>query len=189
VINLYNSGLSTWKIADEIGSYQMKIVRILNRNNIQMRENDFVNNGKCRENNPAWKGYKSISGALFANIKRAADSRQLIFEIDMEFLDNLFKKQNGKCALSGIEITLPRSDEHRTTGECTASLDRIDSNIGYTKENVQWVHKRINIMKQNLQEDEFLYLCKLITENNVHKIKEVAINSLTQSKRRLKIGS
>lgn len=189
VIDLYNSGLSTWKIADQIGSYQMKIIRILNRNNIQMRENDFVNNGKCREDNPAWKGYKNISGALFSNIKRAADSRQLTFEIDMEFLDNLFKIQNGKCALSGIEITLPRSDEHRITGESTASLDRIDSNIGYTKENVQWVHKRINIMKQNLQEDEFLYLCKLITENNIDRIKEVHINSLTQNKRRLKIGS
>lgn len=63
-------------------------------------------------------------------------------------------------------------------------MDRIDSNVGYTKENVQWVHKRINIMKQNLQEDEFLYLCKLIVENNIDKIKEVSINSLIQNKRR-----
>lgn len=184
VINLYNSGLSTWKIADKIGSYQMKIRRILNRNNVQMRENDFINNGKCREQNPAWKGYGDISGGLFANIKRSADLRKLAFEIDMEFLDELFKIQNGKCVLSGIEITLPKSDEHRTTGESTASLDRIDSNVGYTKENVQWVHKRINIMKQNLQEDEFLYLCKLIVENNIDKIKEVSINSLIQNKRR-----
>jgi hypothetical protein len=39
-------------------------------------------------------------------------------------------------------------------------------------------------MKQNLQEDEFLYLCKLIVENNIDKIKEVSINSLIQNKRR-----
>ena len=189
VISLYNSGLSTWKIADKIGSYQMKIRRILNRSNIKLRENDFVNNGKCREDNPAWKGYGSISGGLFANIKRGADTRGLLFEVDMEFLDDLFKQQDGKCALSGMDIILPKSDEHRVTGNSTASLDRIDSNRGYTKENVQWVHKWVNKMKQNLQKDEFLYLCKLIADNNKDKIEPVDIKTLAQNKRRNKIAT
>ena len=47
----------------------------------------------------------------------------------------------------------------------TASLDRIDSNKGYTIDNVQWVHKDINKMKMDLEEDVFIDNCKLIIEN------------------------
>jgi hypothetical protein len=189
VIDLYTSGLSTWKIANQLGSYQVKIVRILHRNNIKLRNNDFVNNGKYREDNPAWKGYKLISGGYFASIKRSADSRNLEFDINIEYLNELFELQNGKCAISGLDIILPRSDESRSTGEYTASLDRKNSNLGYIKNNLQWVHKWVNKMKQNLQEDEFLYLCSLITDNNKDKIKEVDINTLMQYKRRNKIGT
>lgn len=186
VINLYNSGLSTWKIAKQIGSYQMKIRRILSRSNIKLRENDFVNKGKYRENNPAWKGHGSIGGGFFAQIKNSANHRGIEFNISINLINELYKVQNGKCALSGLNITLPKSDEHQSTGNYTASLDRIDSLKGYTKDNIQWVHKWVNKMKQNLQEDEFLYLCNCIVDNNKDKIKNVDINTLTQSKRRNK---
>ena len=186
VVELYNSGLSTWKIADKIGSYQMKIRRILSRNNIQMRENDFINNGKCRANNPAWKGCGDISGALFRQIKNSADHRRIEFNITIDFINELYKTQNVKCALSGLEITLSKSDEHQKTGNYTASLDRINPDIGYVESNIQWIHKWVNRMKSNLQEDEFIYLCKKIVDNNKQEIKEVEITTLTQNKRRRK---
>lgn len=47
----------------------------------------------------------------------------------------------------------------------TASLDRIDSSKGYLENNVQWVHKDINWMKQDYSHEEFLQYCKLIYEN------------------------
>ena len=47
----------------------------------------------------------------------------------------------------------------------TASLDRIDSKKGYTIDNVQWVYKKINMMKQNYDQKEFVNLCCLIAEN------------------------
>lgn len=47
----------------------------------------------------------------------------------------------------------------------TASLDRIDSSKGYVEGNVQWVHKDVNYIKQDLEESYFKKLCKLITEN------------------------
>lgn len=189
VINLYNSGLSTWKIADKLGSYQMKIRRILHRNNITLRDNDFVNNGKMRENNPAWKGYDLISGAFFQTIKNSANRRGIIFDIDIESINDLYKSQNGKCALSRLDIFLPTSDEHYSTGNYTASLDRIDSLKGYTIDNVQWVHKWINRMKQNLQENEFLYLCNCVVQNHPDKIINIDIKTLTQNKRRIRNGS
>jgi len=50
----------------------------------------------------------------------------------------------------------------------TASLDRIDSSIGYTEENVQWIHKDINSLKSNFQESEFFKLVDIIYEHR-HK--------------------
>ena len=47
----------------------------------------------------------------------------------------------------------------------TASLDRINSNIGYVVNNIQWVYKDINYMKFKLSNDKFIYYCKLIANN------------------------
>ena len=189
VVEMYISGLSTWKIADKLKCSQMKIRRILYRNNVSARENTFINNGKFGKNNPRWRGFGDISGRYFTDMKTSAKKRGLEFSISIEFINNLYHIQNGKCAISGLDIYLPLSDEHHTTGDYTASVDRIDSNKGYTEDNIQFVHKWINKMKQNLQEDEFLYLCKLVVDNSKNEIKKVDINTLTQNKRRYKIGS
>lgn len=47
----------------------------------------------------------------------------------------------------------------------TASLDRIDSSSGYGLENIQWLHKDINIMKNVHSQDYFLSLCKKVAAN------------------------
>jgi hypothetical protein len=44
----------------------------------------------------------------------------------------------------------------------TASLDRINSSLGYVEGNCQWVHKVINTMKMALSQDEFIYYCSLV---------------------------
>lgn len=186
VIDLYQSGLSTWKIAKIIDTNQKRILLILRRNNIEMRENNFINTGRYREKNPRWSGYGSISGAYFISIKRSAKSRNLEFEITPEFLDKLYIKQDKKCALSRLDISLPDSDESRTNGEYTASLDRINPRLGYTENNVQFVHKTVNRIKQNLTEPEFLFLCKKIIDNYDGIIKEVKITTLQQYKKRKK---
>lgn len=52
------------------------------------------------------------------------------------------------------------------TGETTASIDRIDSSNGYIEDNIQWVHKDVNMMKQKMTNIELIEMCKLIVENN-----------------------
>ncbi len=46
------------------------------------------------------------------------------------------------------------------------SIDRIDSNIGYEEGNIQWVDKRINMMKGSLSNEEFIELCTKVSEYN-----------------------
>ena len=79
--------------------------------------------------------------------------------ITRDYAFQLFISQQQKCALSGQEIFL--SEKEKNT---TASLDRIDSNQGYEVGNVQWVHKDLNIMKNQISEQEFKQFCKLVSE-------------------------
>ena len=78
----------------------------------------------------------------------------------MEQAWELFEKQNRKCALSGLLLNFPKD---RNTHGGTASLDRIDSNGNYTLDNVQWVHKDINRLKNSFDQDYFINLCKLVS--------------------------
>ena len=114
-------------------------------------------------------GKISVNGLIanfFNHIKAQLSTRkkvsQLDFNITPEYLEKLYEDQNHKCALSGISLEL---DITKTALKQNWSLDRIDSNKGYIIGNVQWVDKRINMMKQSLNQDEFLYLCKEVTNN------------------------
>ena len=81
--------------------------------------------------------------------------------LSQDFLEQLFKRQDGKCALSGIVMTWDiRSGRVQTN----ISLDRISSYAGYAEDNVQLVCRIVNIMKNNLGQLEFLDLCRKITE-------------------------
>jgi len=114
-----------------------------------------------KSNHPGWKGFGEISGYRYAVIKKNAREKRLQFTIDIQYLWRLFCKQNKKCNLSGELLTFD-SDRYLHNG--TASLDRIDSSIGYVKGNVQWVHKEINIMKNKHSTEHFLNLCRKITK-------------------------
>jgi hypothetical protein len=43
-------------------------------------------------------------------------------------------------------------------------VDRIDSTKGYIVGNIQWVDKQINIMKNRMNEKDFLSLCEEIVK-------------------------
>ncbi len=96
-----------------------------------------------------------------ANIKGRAARRGLEYSLSNEFLLDLFEKQNRKCALSGVDIYFSKKIK-----DITASLDRIDSSKGYTEDNVQWIHKVINIMKNKFNEEEFIMFCNLIAQKH-----------------------
>lgn len=108
--------------------------------------------------NAQWGGTGEISGRYWRAIRYRAASRGLSFDVTFDDIWSLFKDQEGRCALSGVKIKFPDSVDR----EQTASLDRIKSSIGYEKGNIQWVHKDINIMKQDFEEEVFLGYCKLI---------------------------
>jgi hypothetical protein len=110
-----------------------------------------------------WKGHGEIAGIFWRNICRGAKNRNHKIKITIEDAWNQFLKQNRKCALTGEELSF---DYTKSIKNCTASLDRIDSTKDYTLDNIQWVHKIINIMKHCYNQDNFISWCNKVTEHN-----------------------
>lgn len=74
------------------------------------------------------------------------------YNIDLEYLVNIYNNQNGKCNITGIDMT-------RITGKgrvlTNISIDRIDSSKGYLKGNIQLVCVWANIAKTDLTQFQF----------------------------------
>lgn len=104
------------------------------------------------ENSQHWKGIFGISSTYWSRAISQSMRRNIEFKIDQEYVFNIFIKQNKKCALSGIDLILNKN----------ASIDRIDSKIGYIEGNIQWVHKDINRMKSDFLQEYFIDICKKI---------------------------
>jgi hypothetical protein len=126
---------------------------------LRQRKADLCANCRSKgERSPTFIGYKDMPGKVMSRIKNSASARthtKDTIDFDAEYVYNLFHSQNGKCKITGISLDWG-----------TASLDRINSSVGYTKDNVQWVHQTVNKMKLNMSDTEFISWCKLITENN-----------------------
>lgn len=121
--------------------------------------------GQCAitgKNNVNWKGTNKLSGSYWDRIKQRSKIPNRNLNVTIDHIWELYEKQNGKCALTGMEISFP--EKVRDLSSSTASLDRIDSSKGYEYGNLQWVHKDINRMKTDFDNEYFIYLCKNVAK-------------------------
>lgn len=122
------------------------------------RDQYIKNTGK---NSSTYTGYEEIRGTWWRKIKVGAERRGHEWNLSMKDAWELFEKQNRKCILTGIPIYFGRSGKNK---EQTASIDRINNCKGYSIDNIQWVHKNINLMRNKLSIEEFQEMCKLVAK-------------------------
>jgi hypothetical protein len=136
-----------------------------------------VNLGKMHSKkfSPKHRGVGELPKIIYSHYKRNAKTRNLEFNVSIEYLWDLYQKQNGKCALTGLDIYLTSQKKFDTVtkvenknrnidySKFNASLDRIDSSIGYVEGNLQWVGRKVNIIKNDIHQDDFIKLCTLIS--------------------------
>lgn len=124
------------------------------------------------------QGVGDLSKSFYNYFRFTAKKRNIEWSVSIEYLWDLAVSQDMKCSLSGLEVVFPTiTDAHGNSdlsqADLTkvrlgsgrvnvASLDRIDSEHGYAEGNVQWVCKWMNIMKNGLDNDEFVHLCHLV---------------------------
>jgi hypothetical protein len=72
-----------------------------------------------------------IQDSWWGEIKKQADRRGYEFSITKDYLTELWELQEGKCALSGLELYMPKKAREQRGPKCTASIDRIDNSKGY----------------------------------------------------------
>lgn len=134
---------------------------------VTKRENKLIYQTKCRtcyknyiykRNSTLLNSFKNIIRTIKKQEKRLKNG----FNIDIDFLMTLWENQKGTCALSGINMTyLKGKGSHYYSN---VSIDRIDSNKGYTKDNVWLVCIWANTAKSNLIFNHFKEMIK-ITNN------------------------
>lgn len=111
-----------------------------------------------------WTGFNEISGHWWSShVKHSANSKaRKHVEVDLtkEEAWEVFIKQERKCVFTGEILVISNK-----AGLNTASIDRIDNTVGYTKDNIQWVHKTINMMKRVYSSEEFVKWCTKVANH------------------------
>lgn len=100
-----------------------------------------------------WEGY--FKRLLYNNAKARS-------AISIEDLVDLHAKQEGLCALSGVELTKIAGKGSVATN---ASLDRIEPAGPYTMDNVRLLCKFVNGFRSNQSDDELVWWASKIVEN------------------------
>ena len=97
---------------------------------------------------------------LFNNISRRTRDKKLELDFDKEYLIELYNKQNGKCYYSNEFMHLGNHESVKNLYNINfhnISVDRIDSSLGYIKENVVLCCWGINNMKQQLTKEQLVF--------------------------------
>jgi hypothetical protein len=87
----------------------------------------------------------------------ARNHYQRTYGIKWEKLEQLFDEQKGLCALSGLPIIIGINAEldHKTA--CATGGDSSLSNL-------QWLHRDVNMMKQDIPLERFIALCYYVSQ-------------------------
>lgn len=114
-----------------------------------------------KEKNRGSKDLNRLLYERFHGLKDRSNRKNMDCDIDLQYLHELWDKQKGLCALSGIPMTYYFDSGRVPTN---LSVDRIDSGLGYIKGNIQLVCMAVNQMKSDLTIEQLKYFCKSILE-------------------------
>lgn len=104
---------------------------------------------------------------LFSNIVRRVKEKKRELDFDKDYLVDLYNKQKGLCYYTGEFMSLGNHNHIKDLYGInfhTISVDRIDSKIGYTKENTVLCCWGINNMKQQLTVEQLLFWADKLIE-------------------------
>jgi hypothetical protein len=101
-----------------------------------------------------------LAKSTYSEYIAKAKTRNLQWFLEPQDLKLIWIEQNGKCKITGMPLSCGTGCKDHTW-----SLDRIDNNKHYTKDNVQIVSKIYNMVKSTRTDEEMKLLAYLISQN------------------------
>ena len=114
---------------------------------------------KRRLDNRGKSDLNEILSVRWYGARDRARKKNYQLDFSWEYLKELWIAQNGKCALSGIEMTFEANNGRVPTN---LSLDKINPKGRYQKGNVQLICMAINQMKSDLTSEQLMRFCKSV---------------------------
>lgn len=106
-----------------------------------------------------------------ARIKNHTKGKNIEVSVTARDLKDIWEKQNGICPYTGIALKNLESTNRRHQLPRThdrASLDRIDSSKGYTKDNIEFVCLMVQYCKNTFdKQDVFDFCVRVVSFNNL----------------------
>jgi hypothetical protein len=99
------------------------------------------------------------------NIKRSSKKRNHTYDVDIEYLEMIWKKQEGICPFTKEKLQLKTHSDDRFSTPYSASIDRIDNSKGYIKGNIRFVALIFNYARNVFTDEEVLGFCKKVASN------------------------
>lgn len=138
---------------DGVKKYRTKCIECVLKDAKENQEDIYAKKIKVRSSSP--RNY--IVTLLNHAAQRTKEGK---YNLDLPYLMEIYENQNGKCAISNVEMTYIAGKGRVFTN---ISIDRIDSKIGYEKGNIQLVCFIVNVMKQDGTLEDLIHWCKTIT--------------------------
>lgn len=105
-------------------------------------------------------------GGLKEFSRRVRRRKNFYEELNPNDLLKIWKNQNGKCAITKVDLLLPNNKKYKlTNNNYKASIDRIDSSKPYTIDNVQFLSVTMNCLKMDMDDmsvNQFIQIIKNI---------------------------
>lgn len=113
------------------------------------------------------KAQVSVLRTIYARSSRRAREKEIEFDLTLEDIVQLNTIQRGRCNYTGRPFFTEKPSEGMRKAKHQSgvyieipSLDRIDPKKGYTKDNVHLVCRPINYAKLDLDDEDFITLCR-----------------------------
>lgn len=119
---------------------------------------------KVRTSKYSVPGNKRDDYTLFRRHLRRSRMRVKENSLTLEDLKEVWEKQNGVCVYSKVKL-IEASNSKRNNPIYAMSLDRIDSSVGYHKDNIQFISIAMNHLKNKMTHQEMLEMLEIIKRN------------------------
>jgi hypothetical protein len=146
--------------SDGIKKYRTKCKECVLIDSKEKHPKNYENKIKIKHS--SYKNY--ISSLLNHCSKRKGKE----FNIDIQYLIDIYNNQNGICNISGVPMTYDYGSKITNI-----SIDRIDSRFGYIKGNIQLLCYIANIMKNVFELKDLILFSEKIIHYNKNKINAV----------------